>query len=83
MPDGRNVLTGGVVIDTSFVGVSTQYIVKASGCDELGVFVQNDGAQIFRPGSEVVVSWDPSQGFGLDGKQDIDAGAEADLEAAS
>ena len=83
VPDGRNVLTGGVVVDTSFVGVSTQYIVKANGCDELGVFVQNDGAQIFRPGSEVVVSWDPSQGFGLDGKQDIDAGAEADLEAAS
>jgi spermidine/putrescine transport system ATP-binding protein len=83
VPDGRNVLTGGTVVDTSFVGVSTQYIVKANGCDELGVFVQNDGAQIFRPGSEVVVSWDPSQGFGLDGKQDIDAGAEADLEAAS
>ena len=83
VPAGRNVLTGGVVTDTSFVGVSTQYLVKASGCDDLGVFVQNDGARIFRPGSDVVVSWDPSQGFGLDGRQDIDAGAEADLEAAS
>jgi spermidine/putrescine transport system ATP-binding protein len=83
VPDGRNVLTGGVVTDTSFVGVSTQYLVRAAGCDEIGVFVQNDGAAIFRPGSEVVVSWDPAQGFGLDGHQDIDAGAEADLEAAA
>nr|WP_307856505.1 ABC transporter ATP-binding protein [Catenulispora pinistramenti] len=83
VPDGHNVLAGGVVTDTSFVGVSTQYVVKGPYCDEFGVFVQNDGALIHRPGSEVVVSWDPSQGFGLDGKQDIDAGAEADLEAGS
>ncbi|MBW8803982.1 MAG: ABC transporter ATP-binding protein [Catenulisporales bacterium] len=83
VPAGRNVLAPGLVTDTSFVGVSTQYLVKAAGSEEIGVFVQNDGAQIFRPGTEVVVSWDPSQGFGLDGRQDIDAGAEADLEAAS
>lgn len=83
VPAGRNILTGGTVTDTSFVGVSTQYLVKAAGYEELGVFVQNDGARIFRPGSDVVMSWDPSQGFGLDGRQDIDAGAEADLEAAS
>ncbi|GAA1995282.1 ABC transporter ATP-binding protein [Catenulispora subtropica] len=83
VPEGRNVLTGGVVTDTSFVGVSTQYIVKTGASEDIGVFVQNDGARIFRPGSDVVVSWDPSQGFGLDGRQDIDAGAEADLEAAS
>ncbi|NUR28367.1 MAG: ABC transporter ATP-binding protein, partial [Catenulispora sp.] len=82
VPAGRNVLAGGVVTDTSFVGVSTQYLVKAAGVEDIGVFVQNDGGQIFRPGSQVVVSWDPSQGFGLDGGQDIDAGAEADLEAA-
>jgi spermidine/putrescine transport system ATP-binding protein len=83
VPAGRNVLADGVVTDTSFVGVSTQYLVKAAGVEDIGVFVQNDGGQIFRPGSPVVVSWDPSQGFGLDGGQDIDAGAEADLEAAA
>ena len=82
VPAARNVLTGGVVSDTSFIGVSTQYLVRIAGT-EVGVFVQNDGAEIHRPGSEVVLSWDPSQGFGLDGRQDITSGAGADEEAAA
>ena len=81
-PSGRNVLSGGIVVDTSFIGVSTQYIVKTPGAEELGVFVQNDGAAIHRPGSSVALSWEPSQGFALDGTQDIEAGADADEEAA-
>jgi spermidine/putrescine transport system ATP-binding protein len=82
VPEGRNILTGGVVTDTSFIGVSTQYLVKVNGA-EIGVFMQNDGAEIHRPGSHVVLSWEPGQGFGLDGKQDIEAGAEVDEEAAA
>jgi spermidine/putrescine transport system ATP-binding protein len=78
--DGRNVLTGGVVVDTSFIGVSTQYLVELGG-QELMVFAQNEGSEIFAPGREVELSWDPSQGFGLDGQQDVGAGAMADFEA--
>jgi len=82
-PAGRNVFTGGVVTDASFIGVSTQYLVKMPWGEELAVFEQNTGQEIFRPGSEVSLHWDPSQTFGLDGSQDIEAGAEIDDEAAS
>jgi spermidine/putrescine transport system ATP-binding protein len=76
-PAGRNVIGGGVVVDTSFIGVSTQYLVQTAD-GEIGVFVQNDGAEIFRPGSNVAVSWEQSQGFGLDGTQDVAAGADVE-----
>jgi spermidine/putrescine transport system ATP-binding protein len=83
VPEGANRLTGGVVIDASFIGVSTQYLVKLPSGEEIAVFEQNTGREIQRPGTEVVVHWDPSQGFGLDGTQDIEAGAEADEESAA
>jgi spermidine/putrescine transport system ATP-binding protein len=83
VPDGHNLLDGGVVTDASFIGVSTQYLVKMPWGEELSVFEQNTGAEIFRPGSKVALHWDPSQTFGLDGSQDIEAGAEIDEEAAS
>jgi spermidine/putrescine transport system ATP-binding protein len=85
VPAGRNALTGGVVTDASFIGVSTQYLVRMPWGDgeELAVFEQNTGGAIHRPGAEVVLHWDPAQGFGLDGAQDIDAGAEIDEEAAA
>ena len=81
-PGGHNVLPGGVVTDASFIGVSTQYLVKMPWGQELSVFEQNTGKEIFRPGTEVALHWDPSQTFGLDGGQDIEAGADIDEEAA-
>jgi spermidine/putrescine transport system ATP-binding protein len=83
LPAGVNRLVGGVVSDTSFIGVSTQYLVALPTGEEIAVFAQNTGRDIQRPGTEVVVHWDPSQGFGLDGDQDIDAGAELDEESAA
>jgi spermidine/putrescine transport system ATP-binding protein len=86
VPAGRNALTGGVVTDASFIGVSTQYLIKmpwGSGGAELAVFEQNTGGAIHRPGAEVVLHWDPAQSFALDGAQDIDAGADTDDEAAA
>jgi spermidine/putrescine transport system ATP-binding protein len=90
VPAGRNVLAGGVVTDASFIGVSTQYLVRMpwsgpaqGGGEELAVFEQNTGGAIHRPGAEVVLHWDPAQSFGLDGAQDIDAGADVDDEAAA
>jgi spermidine/putrescine transport system ATP-binding protein len=83
VPAGANRLVGGVVTDASFIGVSTQYLVKLPSGEELAVFEQNTGREIQRPGSQVVVHWDPSQGFGLDGSQDIEAGAEPDEESAA
>ncbi|HEX4788236.1 MAG TPA: TOBE domain-containing protein, partial [Actinospica sp.] len=62
--------------------VSTQYLVRMPWGQELAVFEQNTGKEIHRPGSAVALHWDPSQTFGLDGGQDIEAGAEIDDEAA-
>jgi len=82
VPAGANSLSG-TVSDASFIGVSTQYLVKLPSGEELAVFEQNTGRAIQRPGTEVVVYWDPSQGFGLDGGQDIGAGAGLDEEGAA
>ena len=83
IPAGRNIFEGGVVTDASFIGVSTQYLVKMPWGEELAVFEQNSGQEIHRPGSEVGLHWEPGQTFGLDGNQDIEAGADIDDEAAS
>ena len=82
VPAGHNALAG-TVSDTSFIGVSTQYLVRLPSGDEVAVFEQNTGREIQRPGSEVVVHWEPTQGFGLDGAQDIEAGAALGEEGAA
>jgi spermidine/putrescine transport system ATP-binding protein len=59
-----NVLRGHVT-DASYLGVMTQYIVRAEGAD-LTVIAQNrgvNGLETLGPGREVVVSWDPSHTF--------------------
>lgn len=83
VPHDHNVLPGGVITDASFIGVSTQYLVRMGWGEELAVFEQNTGAEILRPGTEVTLHWHPEQTFGLDGAQDIEAGADVDEEAAT
>jgi spermidine/putrescine transport system ATP-binding protein len=75
---GDNVLTGGVVADASFTGVSTQYLVRLPWGQELTVFVQNLGVgERFAPGDPVQLAWDPAHTFGLAG--DASAGVESDV----
>ncbi len=72
-----NTIPGGVVTDVSFIGVSTQYLVKMPWGQELTVFAQNTGRdQIFRYGDEVELSWRPEYAFLLDHAQDVRAGAQ-------
>jgi len=74
-----NVLTGGIVSDVSFVGVSTQYVVEMPWKQDLMVFEQNDGGTpTLRPGDPVSLSWNPPFTFGLDGSEDVNAGSEVD-----
>ncbi|WP_306327541.1 ABC transporter ATP-binding protein [Streptomyces venezuelae] len=74
--DGRNRVTGRIV-DSSFIGVSTQYVVNSPAGAELQVYEQNvDRREGLRPGAEVVLHWNPAHTFGLDAAQDIDAGVE-------
>lgn len=73
----HNVLPGGVVIDASFTGVSTQYLVRMPWGQELTVFAQNLG--LFgrhEVGGEVALSWETAHTFLLVG--DASAGTEVE-----
>ena len=70
-----NSIPGGVISDVSFVGVSTQYLVRMPWGQELQVFEQNTGRRrLFRTGERVDVSWRPDYAFLLDHDQDASAG---------
>ncbi|MDQ1617181.1 MAG: spermidine/putrescine transport system ATP-binding protein [Actinomycetota bacterium] len=64
----------GVITDTSFIGVSTQYLVRLPWGQEITAVRQNDGAPILRPGEQVTLTWDPRHAFALDASQDAHAG---------
>jgi spermidine/putrescine transport system ATP-binding protein len=79
--DGANVLSGGIVSDASFVGVSVQYLVRMPWGQELIVFAQNDGVHdSFRSGDTVDICWRPEHTFCLDASQDASAGADLEDE---
>lgn len=68
-----------VVVDSSFIGVSTQYLVKMPWGQEILCFEQNTGRRgVLPPGTTVDVSWRPEFAFLLDSSQDADAGREED-----
>ena len=70
-----NELSGGRVSDVSFVGVSTQYLVRMPWDQELMVFEQNTGERAsYAVGDEVVLSWSRQHAFLLDADQDAAAG---------
>ena len=72
-----NSIPGGVVTDVSFVGVSTQYLVRMPWGQELQVFQQNTGhRRLYKTGEPVELSWRPEYAFLLDHAQDSHAGAQ-------
>ncbi len=72
-----NHLTGAYITDVSFVGVSTQYLVRMAWGQELMAFEQNTGVRGIIPvGTQVDVSWRPEFAFLLDASQDVNAGIE-------
>ncbi|MCX4769464.1 ABC transporter ATP-binding protein [Streptomyces sp. NBC_01260] len=80
--EGRNRVTGRIV-DSSFIGVSTQYVVESPAGKALHVYEQNvDRRAGLTAGAEVVLHWNPAHTFGLDATQDIDAGVETVEDAA-
>ncbi|MBM6404726.1 ABC transporter ATP-binding protein [Phycicoccus sp. CSK15P-2] len=70
---GRNRL-GGRVVDASFTGVATQYVVRTPWGADLVVVQQNDGSARATPGEDVTLSWEPGREFVLDAAQDDHAG---------
>jgi spermidine/putrescine transport system ATP-binding protein len=76
--DGSNRLAGGTVSDVSFIGVSTQYLVRMPWDQELTVFEQNSGARdSFSHGDRVDLHWASGHTFLLDADQDAHAGDES------
>lgn len=70
-----NHFTGGTIVDTSFIGVSTQYVVRTAWGQEISAFEQNTGARgVMAPGTPVDFSWRPEFAFLLDASQDVTAG---------
>ncbi|MGW3508567.1 ABC transporter ATP-binding protein [Streptomyces sp. NPDC000994] len=77
IPDSRNRITGRIS-QSSFIGVSTQYVIDSPVCPEFEVYAQNiDRDARLVSGAEVVLHWNPAHTFGLDAAQDIDAGVES------
>ncbi|WP_246210637.1 ABC transporter ATP-binding protein [Nocardioides piscis] len=75
--DDSNTLRDGAVVDVSFIGVSTQYLVRMPWGQQLTVFEQNTGARDrFRVGDTVDLHWMPGHTFLLDASQDANAGVE-------
>lgn len=63
VPHGHQHVTG-VVTDASYVGVSTQYLLRTGWGTELSVFAANSGTSARVPvGSEAVAYWDPGHAF--------------------
>ncbi|MEJ8642268.1 ABC transporter ATP-binding protein [Streptomyces sp. MS1.HAVA.3] len=79
---GRNKVPGRIAA-SSFIGVSTQFVIDSRVCPELEVYVQNiERDSRLVPGAEVILHWNPEHTFGLDAAQDIDAGIETVEESA-
>jgi len=75
--DATNSLPRGRVIDVSFSGVSTQYLVRMPWGQELTVFEQNTGSRpLLHVGDEVDLRWRPEHTFLLDAAQDASAGVQ-------
>jgi spermidine/putrescine transport system ATP-binding protein len=65
---GENRLTGGVVVDASFTGVSTQYLVRLPWGQHAVVFAQNMGlGERFPSGAPATLAWDVEHTFALAG----------------
>jgi spermidine/putrescine transport system ATP-binding protein len=65
-PPGTNLLPGRVV-DASYLGVSTQYLVESRAGERLTVYEQNvertSHGSLYRPGQDVNLSWSPDHTF--------------------
>jgi spermidine/putrescine transport system ATP-binding protein len=75
--DGLNALSG-TVLDASYMGVSTQYLVQTSEGHRLTVYAQNldtaGAAELLADGQRVQLTWKPQHTFVIGGPADHVAG---------
>jgi spermidine/putrescine transport system ATP-binding protein len=78
IPDQMNRLEG-QVIDASYLGASTSYIVRSPDGERLTVFEQNIGrtahGSLHQPGQQVHLSWSPDHTFAVSGTAAGSAGS--------
>lgn len=67
--EGQNRI-GGRVVDASYLGASTSYIIESAAGQRLTVFEQNvertSHGSLHRPGEEVVLAWAPDHTFAVE-----------------
>lgn len=81
---GTNTLGPGRIIDVSFSGVSTQYLIAIPGVDTVTVFQQNTTfGPLAGEGAEVWVSWNVEHGFGLEDEPGSSSRFPADTDTAT
>ncbi|MGQ3383851.1 ABC transporter ATP-binding protein [Glutamicibacter sp. TV12E] len=73
---GDNQLSG-TVIDVSFTGTTTEYLVEVEQIGLIGTFSQNRGQQPAQEGDTVFLAWDAAHSFGLAGDESVNAGVES------
>jgi spermidine/putrescine transport system ATP-binding protein len=60
----------GTVLDASYIGVSTQYLVKTAEGHTLTVYAQNlttsGASQVLSQGQQVRLTWNPQHTFVID-----------------
>jgi spermidine/putrescine transport system ATP-binding protein len=75
--DGLNTLSG-TVLDASYIGVSTQYLVQTSEGHRLTVYAQNldtaGAAEVLADGQRVQLTWKPQHTFVISGPAEHHAG---------
>lgn len=79
--DARSVMGPATVLDVSFIGVATNYLVRSPAGNNWAIYEQNMDVepQHLRPGDDVWVSWAPQHAFLVaDGER-----AQVDEDAAS
>ena len=80
----RNLLGPGRVIDVSFSGVSTQYLIEIPGAGIVTVFAQNMAfGPVVNEGAELWVSWQVEHGFGLEDEAESSSRFPADIDTAT
>jgi spermidine/putrescine transport system ATP-binding protein len=75
--DGLNALSG-TVLDASYMGVSTQYLVQTSEGHRLTVYAQNlntaGAGELLADGQHVQLTWQPQHTFVIGGQAEHVAG---------
>ncbi|HNV12212.1 MAG TPA: ABC transporter ATP-binding protein [Propionibacteriaceae bacterium] len=76
IPRNHNVAGPGTLVDVSFSGVSTQYIVDVPGMATASVFEQNLDVEPVsaRPGDQVWLTWDEGHAFVVGGGEHLTDG---------